>query len=41
MKDVSALPVVELVKDAFAMRALSAVVLALPVLAAIYFGWPL
>ena len=40
MKGVSALPVAELVKDAFAMRALSAVVLALPVLAAIYFGWP-
>ena len=40
MKDVSALPVAELVKDAFSVRVLSAVVLALPVLAAIYFGWP-
>ena len=29
-----------MVKDAFAVRALSAVVLAVPVLAAVYYGWP-
>ena len=29
-----------MVKDALAVRALSAVVLALPVLAAVYYGWP-
>ena len=29
-----------MVKDAFAVRALSAVVLAVPVMAAVYFGWP-
>lgn len=40
MKDVSALPVAELVKDGLVVRALSAVVLAVPVLAAVYFGWP-
>ncbi len=40
MKDVSALPVAELNPDGLAVRVFSAVILAAPVLAAIYFGWP-
>ena len=40
MKDVSALPVAELKPDGLAVRVLSAMALAAPVLAAVYFGWP-